>query len=513
MVWGNPPPPLAMPSSRRLSTSSATSSRSPSPVLATLDSSAALILVHDPEDSNTPFDFSSDDEGDDDGQSPQFDTRRASVPPLGPAVVFLYLLAPYLKLGAMLFPHTTLPLKYGLPPLFVFGVLSAFAKQILYMLARYMRTADIEDVVLDVFARGRGKERRRVVLRSILRGGTGTLRILLATAYLRESARVLLPVLPESSVLPTQPLLAIALALVVFPLTLAQSLASKRVIYSTWLSIASYMAWLGCVAYAHTRNTLQIEPDWVKMGALWQGTTVVAFAFTSSSTLPLYASLKWTTQPITTAKASKVRSFKGLSVISVAVAVLLTLPLVTISAHPNTSLSDPQLSSAIATAVLNALTLLLGIPALIVTTPSLPIPERIRHATTIPLSRTLLSILYTVLALVPTWASGLLSDILLVLALASTYFFPALVHITAHFFKRPLSIVIPQIPGTPLPGHSRQDSGPGSPRADELLLRKERALQKRQFRRRIIWDIGVWVLLLGSIAGGALAVGRVMGRI
>lgn len=187
MVWGNPPPPLAMPSSRRLSTSSASSSgssRSSSPITA-LDSSAALILVHDPEDSNTPFDFSSDDEDDDDDHSPQFDTRRASTPPLGPAVVFLYLLAPYLKLGAIFLPHTALPLQYGLPPLLMFAVLSAFAKQILYMLARYMRTADLEDVVLDVFARGRGREHRRTILRSIIRGGTGSLRILLATVYLR----------------------------------------------------------------------------------------------------------------------------------------------------------------------------------------------------------------------------------------------------------------------------------------------------------------------------------------
>lgn len=224
------------------------------------------------------------------------------------------------------------------------------------------------------------------------------------------------------------------------------------------------------------------------------------------------------------------------------------MPLVLFSAHPNIpdtvkhfllpdlhslksthQSSGSQPPSTIAIAILNALTLLLGVPALIITTPSLPIPERIRHATMFPLSKVALSILYIALALVPAWASSLLSDILLVLALASTYFLPgiyislsdclsqadcvlALIHVTAHFFKRPLSIVMPQIPGTPLPGHSRQGSAPGSPRADELLLRKERALQKKQFRRRIIWDIGVWALLLGSVAGGVLAVGRVMGR-
>jgi hypothetical protein len=188
MVWGNPPLPLAMPSPIRRSTSSASSSgssRSSSPILSTLDSSAALILVHESEGSDTPFDFSTDDENEDEDHSPQFDIRRALIPPLGPVVVFLYLLAPYLKLGAMFLPHIALSVQYGIPPLLVFAVLAAFARQIMYMLARYMRTADLEDVILDAFARGRGKERRRSILRNMTRGGTGSLRILLAAVYLR----------------------------------------------------------------------------------------------------------------------------------------------------------------------------------------------------------------------------------------------------------------------------------------------------------------------------------------
>jgi hypothetical protein len=32
-------------------------------------------------------------------------------------------------------------------------------------------------------------------------------------------------------------------------------------------------------------------------------------------------------------------------------------------------------------------------------------------------------------------------------------------------------------------------------------LRKERALQKKQLKKRIAWDIGVWMLLLTSLAG------------
>jgi hypothetical protein len=187
MAWANLPPPLAIPSHRPPSPDSEGSSRGSSPVLTGLDSSSALILVHDSDDSNTPFDFTSDDEDDDDN-SPRFEVRRASIPPLGPSVVFLYLLSPYLKLGAFFLPHTMLPLKHGLPSFLLFAGLSAFARHIWYKLARYMRTADLEDVILDAFARGRGKERPRSILRSTVRAGTGALRVLLATIYLRRES-------------------------------------------------------------------------------------------------------------------------------------------------------------------------------------------------------------------------------------------------------------------------------------------------------------------------------------
>jgi hypothetical protein len=186
MAWANPPPPLAIPSHRPPSPDSEGSSRSPSPVFAGLDSSSALILVHDSDDSNTPFDFTSDDE--DDGTSPRFEARRASIPPLGPSIVFMYLLSPYLKLGAFFLPHTMLPLKHGLPSFLVFAGLSAFARQIWYNLARYMRTVDLEDVILDAFARGRGKEHRRSILRSTVRAGTSSLRVLLGAIYLRRES-------------------------------------------------------------------------------------------------------------------------------------------------------------------------------------------------------------------------------------------------------------------------------------------------------------------------------------
>lgn len=163
--------------SGRLSTSSSSSS---SPVLSALDSSSHLILVHDDEGDSTPLDFELDDP---ENEDQIFDVGRQFLLPLSPPVVLLYLLSPLLKLGALLFPHTQLSLKLGLPAFFVFAILTAFSRRIWFMLSRYLRKGDLEDVVLDVFGKGRGKEKLRTVLRIIVRGGTGTLRVLLSALY------------------------------------------------------------------------------------------------------------------------------------------------------------------------------------------------------------------------------------------------------------------------------------------------------------------------------------------
>jgi len=175
---------------RQLSTTSSGGSDSDdagSPISA-LDSSAALILVHDQDESPSPLDFTDDedDREEDDLISPIFEVRRSTVfPPLPPTTVFLYLLAPYLKLGALDLPNSSLPLKFGLPALLLSAMASAFARQIWYMLARYLRKADMTEVLLDTFAKGRGKERRRAFIRIIVRLGTGIVSTLVAIAYLR----------------------------------------------------------------------------------------------------------------------------------------------------------------------------------------------------------------------------------------------------------------------------------------------------------------------------------------
>ena len=173
-----------MPSSRRSSTSNSDQSfKSGRSAISANDSSAALVLIHEPEDSEHPFEFSDEDE---DYEPLDIHHRSASsVPALSPSTVFVYLLAPYLSLGALLLPGTVVQLKYGLGALVLFAVLSAFVRQIWYMLARYMRNLSMEAVIVDSLARGRGKETRRSVLRGIIRLGTGFLRVVLAALYLR----------------------------------------------------------------------------------------------------------------------------------------------------------------------------------------------------------------------------------------------------------------------------------------------------------------------------------------
>lgn len=182
---------LTVMSSRRSSLSS--SGRS-SPEPAAIDASRALILVNDDGFdgmTSAPFELYSDDE--DDLDSPPYDIRHrlAYIQPLTPSAVFAYLLSPYLKLGAMLLPNTELPLNYGISSLVVFAILSALARHLWYMLSRYTRRADLEDIIAEVVAKGRGREDQRAVVRTVIRSITGLMRVLLGTLYLHGQHVVL----------------------------------------------------------------------------------------------------------------------------------------------------------------------------------------------------------------------------------------------------------------------------------------------------------------------------------
>ena len=74
-----------------------------------------------------------------------------------------------------------------------------------------------------------------------------------------------------------------------------------------------------------------------------------------------------------------------------------------------------------------------------------------------------------------------------------------------NFDIRPLSILVRTNPQS----SEGNVSSSHDPDTQELLLRKERALQRRRSLRRIAWDLGVWFLLVPVGGGGIVwAVGR-----
>lgn len=88
----------------------------------------------------------------------------------------------------MLIPSADIPLKYSIPAVLVFALFALLSRQLWYMLAKYVRKADLEEVVLDAFARGRGssKEGKRRVLRAGVRVVGAAFACILATVYLRR---------------------------------------------------------------------------------------------------------------------------------------------------------------------------------------------------------------------------------------------------------------------------------------------------------------------------------------
>ncbi|KAI0754736.1 hypothetical protein C8Q80DRAFT_1140665 [Daedaleopsis nitida] len=474
------------------------------------DSSAALILVPDSEDgpsSSAAFDFSSEDDDTEDESDVQLERlRNSAIPPLSSFSVFLYLLSPYTKLGALVLPSAGLPLKVGVPTLVLFAMLSAFTRQIWYMLARYVRRADLEEIVLETFARGRGKEGRRAALRQLVRLFVGLLRVSVATLYLRFSVDILLPYFPDVLSIPSRVIATVILAAFIAPIYAARSLASRRVVYASWVSVAAYAAWFACTTYMHANRILVPVSEPTSLGKLWHGVPAIAFTFSTSSSVSLYASLKGTVDRVSP-KPRRSHSFKLLSILSVAVAVSLTLPLVFFEASPKPPQS-PSPSLQMTSAALGAASLLLSAPAIIITTPALPVPYSARRAVSFPLSKVLVYLLPICLSLLPRHVFSVGSDIVVILTFLSTYVVPAFIHITIHNFRRPLSIVIP--PATPTVS---RPIAPSDSRNDELLQRKERTLQRRRLGRRLIWDIGVWVLLLPIGCGGLVwAVGRELGK-
>jgi len=292
-------------------------------------------------------------------------------------------------------------------------------------------------------------------------------------------------------------------------MSLPQSFSSKRVIIPTTVSLLTYIAWLVTTAYSHATGTLDASASWSRMGTLWEGITAIAFAFTASSTVSLYGSLKANHQNLR--RKSAPRSFRILLIGSAVLAVGLIAPSLFFVSSPN----EPQAAHVPPKplrACLHAATLVLTIPSVLVRSPNIPMPLIIRRWTStsyIPISRCVTYIIVILLSFVPVSVFSVLSDVSLVLALLGTYLLPACIHVIIHNFRKPLSIIMP--PQTP------SLDGPGQPSdtlGDELLQRKEQTLQRRRLYRRLVWDLGVWILVLPVGGGGTVwAVGRLLGKL
>lgn len=491
----------------RSPTTSPTSPYSQIDNISVLDSSSALVLLPSQDDED-PSDFSSDEEHDE--HDPQLEIVKLTIPPLPAVTVFLYLLAPYLRLGAILVSNAITSLKFGLVNLFVAAALSIFSRNLWFLLARYLRKNTAEDIFFEVIAKGisRAKRRRRERIRQLLLCVTGLLRILITSMYLRASVDSIYPLLLEALPVQTRPIVTLALGLFIFVVSFPKSLAAKQVICTTWLSIILYITWLAAALYNRMTGTVMPNPVMVQHGVLWNGTTSIAFLFATSLTVPLSASL--TGRPSTSSnKTGRGTYFQILCIVSTVIATLLVLPSILMASSPNVpeTLNDTR---NIIVYVLGASSLLLSIPPVLVSVPPLPVPLAIRRVFKMDLSKVTLVFVVVLLSLAPPSMAAFLNDLTILSALCGSYFLPAWAHIIIHYFRRPISIVIPpSVPSTPQAIHS--PSPPHSP--DTLLQRKEKLLQRRRLGRRVLWDVGVWLLLMPiSVFGMVWAVGRLVGK-
>ncbi|KAG1745876.1 uncharacterized protein EDB91DRAFT_1119205 [Suillus paluster] len=476
---------------------------SPSASISVLDSSSALVLLSNQDDQDS-FDFSSDEEQEE--HDPQLEIVKLVIPPLPATTVFLYLLAPYLRLGAILVPTGIFPLKFGLLHLFVAAALSLFSRNLWFLLARYLRKSTAEEIFLEIVAKGisRAKRRRRERIRRLLLCVTGLFRILLASMYLCASVNAVYPLLLAALPVQTRLITTLVSSLLISVVSLPKSLADKQVICTTWLSIILYTASLVAVLYNHTTGTAMPSPTLLQRGVLWNDTTSIAFSFATSLTVPLSASLAGRPSAPSN-KTGRGTYFQMLSILSTIFAIILILPSMLMASSRNVpgTFSDTR---NIIVHVLGASSLLLAIPSVLVSIPPLPVPLAVRRVCKLDVSKVTLIFVVVLLSLAPPSMATILNDLTLFLALTGTYFLPAWAHIIIHYFRRPISIVIPHsVPNTPQTIHT--PSPPPSP--DPLLQRKEKLLQRRRLGRRVLWDVGVWLLLLPiSLFGTVWAGGR-----
>ncbi|EKM79499.1 hypothetical protein AGABI1DRAFT_128651 [Agaricus bisporus var. burnettii JB137-S8] len=592
-----PQPPLSVAIDDDYRHSSATYSDD-EPLDSATDSLAPLIVNHNDEEDEDERDhderpseldiFTDSDDNDDldDSLSPLYHINgKLSIPPLSPFTIFIYLLSPYLKLGALLLPYYQLPLKYGLSSILVCALLALVARHLLYLIARYLRKADLEDVFSDTFDVGKGRNSNTE--NSSYCSISPRMRTSHASAFFVTAG----------------------VAAVRYEVRFGSNNGSTR--------YGAFLPWFIGIPTRHLHHLsvhFHVSTLAVMYRNIWYGLVATSFIFTSSNTLPLYASIKGTIQSLlfhedsslpipasgvlSSASATLIprgdgglkqpwyRSFKILSLLSVTTALGLILPLVVFAAFPNEIPASPVVATVGSTEMstpatriqiyvvptLAALTLLFATPQLLITIPPSPAgsfkwlstnsrrfsaPGVFSKVFTL-LKKSAIGLLVIVLTFtcIILDTSYILRSITAIMSILATYYLSSVLHVLTHTFKSPLSIILPStyfssshsVASTPLnsdrsstglllpppvPGPSTNSNieppssmtlsldtndipapattGFGHPTAlarhrhtrsqqvhDDLLQRKERSLQKRQMRRRIIWDMWAWSIFFGG---------------
>lgn len=97
------------------------------------------------------------------------------------------------------------------------------------------------------------------------------------------SVDVLLPLFAAIPSVDTRAALTPLLALCLAPLCFPTSLAGTSAIYSSWISIVTFVAWLIARAYAHARNIHPTNPAAESLGILWQGISKCQFPYAQAT--------------------------------------------------------------------------------------------------------------------------------------------------------------------------------------------------------------------------------------
>ncbi|KAG9092305.1 hypothetical protein FRC06_000158 [Ceratobasidium sp. 370] len=464
-----------------------------------------------------------------------------NTPALPPRAIILLLIGPCIKLGTTYIPRAVeiagpVPALVGLVGM---ALLSAFTGQVWVLLGRYVSRWTIEEIVAEAIIRNPGrrgsrKDKWKRLIRKSTRWLVCATALLLCAMYLHESAHLLQPALPIETTYASQAGTTVILAAVLMPLVSAASLATRKVIWTNFLSIALQLviAIVGAVHYFHgedaerhagSKRGLPKLPQSHTEAATWEAISILSFAFANQLlTLPLYSALvtNFAAKP-TFAPRPRTRrmitSFPVLSLVSTAASIGLTLPLILAPLTRHAAPPDPSLVPAIlhgpiretlrrkleaAIPTIQAFALILTIPLLFTGV----IVPRVRQRS----YRWILFLLATfVAAVIPGRKAGL-TGLAMTLSLFTCYVLPALLHAIFHGLRRPRSILFSGTAAAVTPSSAEPSSSTDDPEA--LLRHKERLLQRRRLARRVSWDVGVWVVLgpVGIAATGWTA-GRAVG--